>query len=64
MWLHPDLMQGGGNFYGVCHGLDQGGKFYNQALIPRFIMQSLGFILEIKETPGCVLKTSDQNIFL
>jgi hypothetical protein len=28
MWLHPDLMQGGGNFYGVCHGLDQGGKFY------------------------------------
>ena len=48
-------LRNGGNFYGVCHGLDQAVSFIKlKALIPRLFMQSLGFIMGIKETPGCV----------
>ena len=28
MWLHPLKHKGGGNSYGVCRGLDQGGKLF------------------------------------
>jgi len=28
MWLHPLKYKGGGNSYGVCRGLDQGGKLF------------------------------------
>ena len=34
----------GGNSYGVCRGLDQGGKLTNKALIPRFFTCKLGFL--------------------
>lgn len=45
----------GGNFYGVCHGLDQAVSFIKHiSTYPKIIMQTWGFLLVIKETQGCV----------
>ena len=49
------VVSDGGNFYGVCHGLDQAVSFiFDKSTYPKIFMQYLGFILVIKETPGCV----------
>lgn len=47
MWLHP---KGGGNFRGVCLGIDQADKLELSAC-PR---HKTDFIMSLNETPGCV----------
>ena len=52
----------GGNSYGVCRGLDQGGKL-TKSTYPKLnicIMLTWALILVINDTPGCVI-TSDQK---
>ena len=49
--------KGGGNFYGVCHGLDQAVSFIKyKSTYPKIIMQIWDFKMVKKETPGYVLK--------
>lgn len=52
----------GGNSYGVCRGLDQGGKLQNKEHLSQVnTYKTWVFILVINETPGCVI-TSDRNM--
>lgn len=63
MWLQMyKNVAFGGNSYGVCRGLDQGGKLQNKKHLSQdFTYKAWAFILVIDETPECVI-TSDQNM--